>query len=192
MPMTTMYSPRGAFRGGRNGLQSTASARTTKLRRPGQVWIMAKRIGIISDTHGLLRDQVKSRLSDCDAIIHAGDIGSQPVLMDLRQMAPLVVAVRGNVDAGQWAKELKEQEYLEIEGRVICVVHDISTLDPRSAGIDVVIHGHSHTPAIEHEDGILYINPGSAGPRRFQLPVSMAVLRLQPGEPSPELIEIPA
>lgn len=155
---------------------------------------MAKCIGIISDTHGLLRDPVKSRLRNCDIIIHAGDIGSQSVLMELRQMAPLVVAVRGNVDAGQWAKELKEQEHVEIEGRAICVVHNIRTLtlDPRSAGIDVVIHGHSHKPAIEHEDGILYVNPGSAGPGRFQLPVSMAVFRLQPGEILPELIEIPA
>ena len=155
---------------------------------------MAKCIGIISDTHGLLRDPVKSRLRTCDIIIHAGDIGSQSVLMELRQMAPLVVAVRGNVDAGQWAKELKEQEYLEIEGRVICVLHNIRTLtlDPRSAGIDVVIHGHSHKPAVEHEDGILYVNPGSAGPRRFQLPVSMAVFHIQPGETLPELIEIPA
>lgn len=155
---------------------------------------MAKRIGIISDTHGLLRDQVKSRLRDCDIIIHAGDIGSPSVLMELRQMAPLVVAVRGNVDAGQWAKELNEQEQLEIEGRVIWVVHDIGTLalDPRSADIDVVIHGHSHKPAMVREDGILYVNPGSAGPRRFQLPISMAVFHIQPGEILPELIEIPA
>ncbi len=155
---------------------------------------MAKCIGIISDTHGLLRDQVRSRLCDCDTIIHAGDVGSQSVLMELRQIAPLVVAVRGNVDAGQWAKELKEQERLEIEGRAIWVVHDIGTLalDLRSAGIDVVIHGHSHKPAIVHEDGILYINPGSAGPRRFQLPVSMAVFHIQPGgETLGELIEIP-
>lgn len=155
---------------------------------------MAKCIGIISDTHGLLRDPVKSRLTNCDIIIHAGDIGSQSVLMELRQMAGLVVAVCGNIDTGQWAKELKEQEHLEIEGRAIWVVHDISTLaiDPRSVGIDVVIHGHSHKPAIVLEDGIFYINPGSAGPRRFQLPISMAVWSLQPGEPCPELIEIPA
>ncbi len=155
---------------------------------------MAKRIGIISDTHGLLRGPVKSRLRDCDTIIHAGDIGSQSVLMELRQMAPLVVAVRGNLDAGQWAKELKEQERLEIEGRVIYVVHNIRTLtfDPRSAGIDVVIHGHSHKPAIERKDGVLYLNPGSAGPERFHLPVSMALFHIRPGQTLPELIGIPA
>lgn len=155
---------------------------------------MAKRIGVISDTHGLLRDPVKSRLRDCDTIIHAGDIGSQSVLMELRQITPFVVAVRGNVDVGQWAKELKEQERLEIEGRAICVVHNICTLtlDPRSAGIGVIIHGHSHKPAIEHEDGVLYVNPGSAGPRRFHMPISMAVFHIQPGEILPELIEIPA
>ncbi len=155
---------------------------------------MAKRIGVVSDTHGLLRGQVKSRLGNCDIIIHAGDIGSQSVLMELRRMAPLVVAVRGNVDAGQWARALKEHEHLEIEGRAIYVVHNIRTLtfDPRSAGIDVVIHGHSHKPAIEREDGILYLNPGSAGPERFHLPVSMALFHIRCGETVPELIEIPA
>ena len=154
---------------------------------------MAKKIGVISDTHGLLRDEVAHRLGGCDTIVHAGDIGTLAVLTDLRQIAG-VVAVRGNVDTGPWAKELKEEEFAEVEGHRICVVHDLSTLslDPTAAGVDIVIYGHSHKPAMDWKGGILYLNPGSAGPKRFHLPVSMALLTIGADKVSPEIIELPA
>lgn len=152
---------------------------------------MAKNIGVISDTHGLLRDEVKSRLGGCDRIIHAGDIGTPSVLTELGQIAE-VVAVRGNVDTGPWTRELKKEEFVDVDGHRICVVHDIGTLslDPAIAGIDVVIYGHSHKPAVDWKGGILYLNPGSAGPKRFHLPVSMALLRLDAASVAPELIEL--
>jgi len=152
---------------------------------------MAKRIGILSDTHGLLREEVKSRLQGCRMILHAGDIGSSSVLAQLRGIAA-VVAVRGNVDTGSWAQELREEEYVEVDGHGICLVHDLRmlTLDPAPAGIDVVLYGHSHKPAVEWKAGILYLNPGSAGPKRFHLPVSMAILSLTQEAISPELIEV--
>lgn len=148
-------------------------------------------VGVISDTHGLLREQVKDRLGACAMIIHAGDIGGPSVLTELRKIAE-VVAVRGNVDRGRWARELSLTEYLEIDGASICVIHDIGTLDldPAAARINVVIHGHSHKPAIEHKDGILYLNPGSAGPQRFHLPVSMALLHVEADAVVPELIQL--
>jgi putative phosphoesterase len=154
--------------------------------------MMAKRIGVISDTHGLLREQVKVRLRGCDLIVHAGDVDSPSVLEGLREVAP-VLAVRGNVDRGSWARRLEEVEYLDIDGVKLCVVHDRSSLDVRAlpAGTNVVIHGHSHRPRVESIGGVLYLNPGSAGPRRFDLPVSMALLHIQPGSVRPELIEIP-
>ena len=152
---------------------------------------MAKNIGVLSDTHGLLREEVKSRLHGCDMILHAGDIGSPSVLTELRQIAE-VVAVRGNVDTGPWAKELREEQYVDVDGHRICVVHDIRTLslDPASAGIDVVLYGHSHKPAVEWKSGILYLNPGSAGPKRFRLPVSMAMLHVGTDGAIPEVIEL--
>jgi uncharacterized protein len=152
---------------------------------------MARQIGVISDTHGLLRDEVKSRLRDCDMVLHAGDIGNAQVLEELRQIAQ-VVAVRGNMDGGAWAGELPKTECLDVEGRRIYVVHDIDTLDlnPATAGIDVVIYGHSHRPAIDRKGGVLYLNPGSAGPKRFRLPVSMAILRIRDGQVLPEIISL--
>ena len=150
---------------------------------------MAKKIGVISDTHSLLRDEVKGRLAGCDRIIHAGDVGSAAVLTELQQIAEVVV-VRGNVDTGAWAVGLPPEEYWEVEGHRIYVVHDLSAcaLDPAGAGIDIVIHGHSHRPGIVHQDGILYLNPGSAGPKRFHLPVSMAFLRIEAAAISPEMV----
>lgn len=152
---------------------------------------MARRIGVISDTHGLLREQVRSKLQGCDMIIHAGDVGSPSVLEELRRIAE-VVAVRGNMDTGSWAGELGEMEYLNVEGKEIGVVHNIDTLDldPAAAGIDVIIYGHSHKPAVEWKDGILYLNPGSAGPKRLHLPVSMAFLRIGTEGVSADLIEL--
>lgn len=154
---------------------------------------MAKIIGVISDTHGLLRDQVLSRLRGCDRIVHAGDIGDPSILTELGQIAE-VVAVRGNVDTRPWAGALQEEEYVEVEGHRICVVHDLGRLsfDPGAAGMDIVIYGHSHKPAVDWTGGILYLNPGSAGPKRFHLPVSMALLTLEADKVSPEIIELPA
>ncbi len=152
---------------------------------------MERNVGVVSDTHGLLREQVTSRLHACDLIIHAGDIGSEFVLAELRQIGP-VVAVRGNVDGGPWAKELNRTEYTEIDGVRIYVVHDIDALalDPVAAGVHVIVYGHSHKPSIEHRDGVLYLNPGSAGPKRFRLPVSMALLHIGPEGAVPELIQL--
>jgi uncharacterized protein len=152
---------------------------------------MARNIGVLSDTHGLLRGEVKSRLCGCDWIIHAGDIGTLAVLTELRQITE-VVAVRGNVDTGSWAQELKKEEFADLEDCRICVVHDISTLslDPAAAGVGVVIYGHSHKPAVEWRGGILYLNPGGAGPQRLHLPISMALLRITAESITPELIEL--
>ncbi|MCU0915665.1 MAG: metallophosphatase family protein [Planctomycetes bacterium] len=154
---------------------------------------MARNVGILSDTHGLLRDEVKSRLSGQDLIIHAGDIGSPGVLAELKQLAP-VVAVRGNVDTGAWAQELAQEEYVSVDGWTICVVHDLCTLrlDAVAAGVDVVIHGHSHQPGIARKDGILYLNPGSAGPKRFHLPVAMALASIEGETFAPQIITVEA
>jgi len=152
---------------------------------------MAKRIGVLSDTHGLLREEIKVRLRGSDMILHAGDIGSPSILEDLRQIAP-VAAVRGNVDTAAWAKDLPEMEYVQVEGTRICVVHNLAELDldPAMAGVNVVIYGHSHRPAAEWKEGILYLNPGSAGPQRFCLPVSMAFLHLQPEGVTAEIVRL--
>jgi putative phosphoesterase len=135
------------------------------------------RIGLISDTHGLLRPEALRALAGAELIVHAGDIGGPEVLEALRALAPLV-AVRGNNDRGPWATALAETETVETGGRSLYVLHDLKTLDldPRAAGFDAVIAGHSHQPRIERRDGVLYLNPGSAGPRRFRLPVALARL----------------
>lgn len=152
---------------------------------------MAEQIGVISDTHGLLREQARDALRGCTMIVHAGDIGSRAVLTGLRQIAE-VVAVRGNVDGGSWATALNEVEDLDVGGRRICVVHDIKslTLDEAKGRPDVIIFGHSHQPVIERRNGILYLNPGSAGPRRFRLPISVARLRVDAEGLFPELVEL--
>ena len=131
------------------------------------------------------------RLQGCDMIIHAGDVGSPSVLEELRRIAE-VVAVRGNVDTGSWAWELNETEYLTVEGQEICVVHNIDTLDvdPAAAGLNIIIYGHSHKPAVEWKEGILYLNPGSIGPQRFHLPISMAFLHAGTEGVSADLIEL--
>ena len=136
-------------------------------------------IGVISDTHGLLRPEAIGALAGVDHLVHAGDIGSPEILDQLREIAP-VTAVRGNNDRGAWAKEIPEAQLLDIDGRRLYVLHDISTLDldPAAAGIAVVITGHSHKPAAAERNGVLFLNPGSAGPRRFKLPISVATLRV--------------
>lgn len=153
--------------------------------------MMTKPIGVISDTHGLLRDEALGRLQGCELILHAGDVGNPAVLEELGQIAR-VVAVRGNMDKGRWAHKLEEIGYVSVEGRQICVIHDIDRLDldPAVAGIQVVIHGHSHKPAVEWEDGVLYLNPGSAGPKRTDLPISMALLYIGEEGITPEIVTL--
>jgi hypothetical protein len=134
---------------------------------------------LISDTHGLVRPEALAALAGSAHIIHAGDIGDPSVLEALARIAP-VTAVRGNNDLGPWAGSLRERETLEIAGTRIYVIHDLAQLelDPVAAGIDVVVSGHSHRPAEERRGSALYVNPGSAGPRRFKLPIAVARLAL--------------
>jgi putative phosphoesterase len=134
-------------------------------------------IGVISDTHGLLRPEAVAALTGVERIVHAGDIGSPDVLTQLERVAP-VVAVRGNNDRDAWATAIPQTEVIEIGGVSLYVLHDLHELDldPRAAGFAAVIAGHSHQPRLEERDGVLYLNPGSAGPRRFKLPISLARL----------------
>lgn len=136
-------------------------------------------IGVISDTHGLLRPEAAAALAGADVIVHAGDIGTPEVLVALRTLAPQVVAIRGNVDL-RWAHDLYDVADVTIAGRRLHVLHDLRqlALDPLADGVDVVVSGHSHRPLLERRDGVLYLNPGSAGPRRFRLPVTLARLRI--------------
>jgi uncharacterized protein len=140
------------------------------------------RIGVISDTHGLLRPETKCLLAGVDHVIHGGDIGSPEIVPALRKIAP-VTAVRGNVDMGDWTKEFADTELAKLAGVSIYVLHDLKTLqvDPSAHGIDVVVSSHSHAPKIEVIGGVLYLNPGSAGRRRFKLPVTVATIDIGPG-----------
>lgn len=148
------------------------------------------RIGVISDTHGLVREEVQGLFHGCDVILHAGDIGRYSVLEDLRRIAP-VIAVRGNIDKEQWAKEIDEYEVIEIEGKYIYILHNIQELDLEPKGqFDIVIFGHSHKPVNEDKDGVLYFNPGSAGPRRFNLPIAIGVIEIKGNGLHSEIIEI--
>jgi putative phosphoesterase len=135
------------------------------------------RIGLISDTHGLLRPEAKAYLEGCDFIVHAGDICDASVLEALRSIAP-VTAVKGNNDKGSWADGLRETEFVEAGELTLCAIHDLAQLDidPVAAGVRVVISGHSHRPLVEERNGVLFVNPGSAGPRRFTLPISAGEL----------------
>lgn len=147
------------------------------------------RIGLISDTHGLLRPQACDFLQGSHHIIHAGDIGSPAVLQELAVIAQ-VTAVRGNNDMEEWAEPLLETEWLQFGEVNIYVLHDLSELDiePKTTGISVVISGHSHKPSIEEREGVLYINPGSAGPRRFKLPIAVAELIIDGKSVSPRIM----
>lgn len=150
-----------------------------------------KRIGVISDTHGLLRAEAVAALRDSDLILHGGDVGEPGILDDLREVAP-VWAVRGNVDRGAWAERLPETEVVEVEGVSIYMLHDLGELDLNlsAAGFRVVVFGHSHRPEAREEGGVLYLNPGAAGPRRFSLPVSVARVVVDGPEVSAELVEL--
>jgi uncharacterized protein len=138
---------------------------------------MTYRIGIISDTHGLMRPEAERSLTGVNHIVHGGDIGGPDVIAALRRIAP-VTAIKGNVDTGDWAREYAETQLVRIADRFIFVVHDLKTLriDPVALGIDVVVSGHSHIPKIDKVGDVLYLNPGSAGRRRFRLPVTLATL----------------
>ncbi len=149
------------------------------------------RIGVIADTHGLMRPQALAALACSDHILHAGDIGKPAVLDALRAIAPLT-AIRGNNDTAPWAQSLQETETLDLAGVRIHVVHDLAQLDidPRADGVAVVVHGHSHRPTTVERDGVLYLNPGSAGPRRFTLPLSVAWLVVEGGRCRAEIVPI--
>jgi uncharacterized protein len=139
------------------------------------------RIGVISDTHGLLRLEAERLLAGVDHIIHGGDIGNPDIVPALRRIAP-VTAIRGNVDAGDWAAEFADTELVNLAGRSIYVLHDLNTLriDPAARGIDVVVSGHSHMPKVQTTGRVLYLNPGSAGRRRFKLPITLATVDVGP------------
>ena len=152
---------------------------------------MSMKIGVISDTHGLLRPEAIEAMRGVDHILHAGDVGDAAILDQLRQLAPLT-AIRGNVDHRGPCARLPEVELIELNGHSIYMLHDVQALDldPVAAGIQVVISGHSHQPLIEWKKGVLYFNPGSAGPRRFSLPVSVGYLNIRDGRIEPELLTI--
>ena len=151
------------------------------------------RIGLISDTHGLLRSEALAALRGCDQIIHAGDIGDPGIVSILSTLAP-TTAVRGNNDKGDWAAALRDTEVVEIAGKCLYVLHDLAELDllPAAAGFHIVVSSHSHQPHIEHREGVLYVNPGSAGPRRFKLPIALAEIRIAPPGINARIIEIAA
>jgi putative phosphoesterase len=150
-------------------------------------------LGVISDTHGLLRPEALRVFKGADLIFHAGDIGSPDVLRELRTVAP-VVAVRGNNDKSDWANEIPETQLVEIGGVSFYLLHDLKQLQrmPPKGKVQVVISGHSHKPSIERRDGILFVNPGSAGPKRFTLPIAVARLTTVGSDVSAELVELPA
>jgi len=148
-------------------------------------------IGVISDTHGLLRPEAIEALRGSEHIIHAGDVGSPEILEKLSRIAP-VIAVRGNIDKAAWSRRLPETQVLESGGVSIYVLHDLAQLDlkPKAAGFSVVVSGHTHVPKQETRDGVLYFNPGSAGPRRFKLPVSLGRLVVEAGSARGELVQL--
>lgn len=147
-------------------------------------------VGVISDTHGLLRPEAKEALAGCTAIIHAGDIGKPRVLEELEAIAP-VIAIRGNVD--KWATDLPDTQVISLGGRTFYILHDLKelNLDPAAAGFDAVISGHSHHPAIHRSESVLYLNPGSAGPRRFKLPIALAILSVSSAVLDARIVELP-
>jgi len=148
-------------------------------------------VGVISDTHGLLRPEAVAALQGSEHIIHAGDIGAEDIIPVLQEIAP-VTAIRGNVDQEPWCRQFPETETVELAGAGIYILHDVNALDlhPQAAGFKVVISGHSHKPKQEMKDGVLYFNPGSAGPRRFKLPISVGRLEIIDGVVRGEIIEI--
>ncbi len=150
-------------------------------------------IGVISDTHGLLRPEALTALRGSDFIIHAGDIGDPDILKRLSEIAPLT-AIRGNVDREPWAQKVPATNVLDVKDVSIYILHNLNELDlkPEAAGFAGVVHGHSHVPKQETKNGVLYFNPGSAGPRRFRLPVTIGRLKVEGGKVSGEIVEVVA
>ena len=148
-------------------------------------------VGVIADTHGLVRPEAIQALAGCERIVHAGDVGSLEVLEALRAIGP-VTAVRGNVDRSGWAGQLPRTAVVEVGGSLLYVLHEISTLDldPAAAGFAAVISGHTHRPLVTTRRGVLYLNPGSAGPRRFAVPPSVALLRAGGEELTARIVEL--
>jgi putative phosphoesterase len=151
----------------------------------------ALRVGLISDTHGLLRPEAKRFASDCDYLIHGGDIGSPDILEELAAFAPLT-AVKGNNDGQAWAAHLPATEMIRIGGLFVYVIHDVAELDiePQAAGVRVIVSGHSHKPSVKEREGVLYVNPGSCGPQRFKLPICVGELLVQGGDVRARTIEL--
>lgn len=149
------------------------------------------RVGLISDTHGLLRPEALAFLRGCERIIHGGDIGGSEILEQLASIAP-VTAVRGNNDTGAWGKRLKETELVRVGDVFVYVIHDLSEIDidPRAAGIRVVVSGHSHKPSTTERDGVLFVNPGSAGRRRFKLPIALGELLIKGAEVKARIVNL--
>lgn len=150
-----------------------------------------RRIGLISDTHGLLRPEAAAFLQGSDRIVHAGDVCDPAIIEALCAIAPLTV-VKGNNDRGPWAERLPQTGFLEAGAVCICVIHDLAELDldPVAAGVQVVVSGHSHRPCTERRDGVLYVNPGSAGPRRFRLPISLGELTITGSAVAARIVEL--
>ena len=149
-----------------------------------------KRIGVISDTHGLMRPEALTALRGVDLILHAGDIGGAEIIEALESIAP-VTAIRGNNDTGPWAQQLPEITDVRIESTSIHLVHSVQDIEPRALeNVKVVVSGHSHRPSIERRDQVLYLNPGSAGPRRFKLPVAVAILTVDRTRTSARIVEL--
>ena len=148
-------------------------------------------VGVISDTHGLLRPEAFTALRSSEHVIHAGDIGAPGIIPELERIAP-VTAIRGNVDREPWTNRFPETEVVELGGLQLYIIHDLNALDlnPRAAGFAAVISGHSHQPKQELKDGVLYFNPGSAGPRRFRLPVSIGTLEVSGSRINGKIIEL--
>jgi len=150
------------------------------------------RVGLISDTHDLLRPEAKELLRGSHCIIHAGDVCSPRILEELAELAP-VTAVRGNNDRGAWARRLRETELVQVGEVFVYAIHDLAQLDidPEAAGVQVVVSGHSHKPLVERRDGTLFVNPGSAGPRRFKLPIAVGELSIRGASVAARIVELP-
>ena len=164
----------------------------TLTRAPGwQSGCRTMRIGVISDTHGLLRPEALKELRGAEHILHAGDVGSPDILDALRELAP-VSAIRGNVDDAGPCRHLPPTELVELAGHDIYMLHDVHMLDlnPEAAGISAIVFGHSHKPMIERRRGVLFVNPGSAGPRRFRLPITLALLDIDDGKPQARIVAL--
>ena len=161
---------------------------TVKKRR---VTLDEGRVGLISDTHGLLRPEALAALKGSEVIIHAGDIGKPEVLTSLTSLAP-VMAIRGNNDRGSWAQKIPDILHLEVNGAWLFLIHNVNDLevDAAAEGFNAVISGHSHKPGITKQDGMMFLNPGSAGPRRFRLPIALARLRIRGGKVKGKIVEL--